>query len=114
MPNRKRLSDAEREQRRAEDRDRVQQAARQLLSSEGWRRWVRVRARNGLSRYSLWNQLLIALACPQATFVAGFRAWLELGYCVREGERAIRIMAPMAIKEREQDEHGGDGEPRPR
>jgi hypothetical protein len=58
--------------------------------------------------------LLIALACPQATFVAGFRAWLELGYCVRKGERAIRIMAPMAIKDREQDEHGGDGESRSR
>src|SRR3954452_6078712 len=103
MPNRKRLSDAEREQRRAEDRERVQQAAQQLLSSEGWQRWVRVRARNGLSRYSLSNQLLIALACPQATFVAGFRAWLELGYCVGKGERAIRIMAPMAIKDREPD-----------
>src|SRR3954447_8739618 len=104
MPNRKRLSDTEREQRRAEDRDRVQQAAQQLLSSQGWQRWVRVRARNGLSRYSLSNQLLIALACPQATFVAGFRAWLELGYCVRKGERAIRIMAPMPIKERESEE----------
>src|SRR3954447_5540612 len=103
MPNRKRLSEAEREQRRAEDRDRVQQAARQLLSSEGWQRWVRVRARNGLSRYSLSNQLLIALACPQATFVAGFRAWLQLGYCVRKGERAIRIMAPIPVKDREPD-----------
>jgi hypothetical protein len=103
MPNRKRLSDTEREQRRAEDRERVQQAARQLLSSEGWQRWVRVRARNGLSRYSLSNQLLIALACPQATFVAGFRAWLQLGYCVCKGERAIRIMAPMAVKDREPD-----------
>src|SRR4051794_35002032 len=117
MPNRKRLSDAEREQRRAEDRDRVQQAAQQLLSSEGWQRWVRVRARNGLSRYSLSNQLLIALACPEATFVAGFRAWLELGYCVCKGERAIRIMAPMPVKDREpdeQDKHGGDGESRSR
>src|SRR3954466_1590703 len=114
MPNRKRLSDAEREQRRAEDRDRVQQAAQQLLSSEGWQRWVRVRARNGLSRYSFSNQLLIALAWPQATFVAGFRAWLELGYCVRKGERAIRIMAPMPIKHHEPDEHGGEDEPRSR
>ncbi len=64
---------------------------------------MRVRARNGLSRYSLWNQLLIALACPQARFVAGFRAWLELVYCVRKGERAIRIMASMPIKDREPD-----------
>src|SRR3954470_783849 len=117
MPNRQRLSDAEREQRRAEDRERVQQAAQQLLSSEGWKRWVRVRARIGLSRYSFSNQLLIALACPQATFVAGFRAWLELGYCVRKGERAIRIMAPMPIKDREPngpDQQVGDTESRAR
>jgi hypothetical protein len=117
MPNRKRFGDAEREQRRAEDRDRVLEAARQLLSSEGWQRWVRVRARNGLSRYSLSNQLLIALACPQATFVAGFRAWLELGYCVCKGERAIRIMAPMPIKDREPDgpdQEVGEGKSRSR
>jgi hypothetical protein len=37
-------------------------------------------------------------ACPDATFVAGFKAWLELGYCVRKGEKAIRIIAPMPIK----------------
>ena len=32
---------------------------------------------------------------PEATRVAGFRKWLELGYCVRKGERGIRIMAPL-------------------
>jgi hypothetical protein len=39
-----------REQRRAEDRETRAAAAQQLLSSEGWQRWVRLRARNGLSR----------------------------------------------------------------
>ncbi len=93
-----RLTEAEREQRRAYDRERLREAAEQLLTSEGWQRWVRVRARNGLTRYSINNQLLIALARPDATFVAGFRAWLELGYCVRKGEKAIRILAPMPFK----------------
>lgn len=41
------------------------------------------------------NQLLIAHQCPDATRVAGFRAWLKLGYRVRKGERSIRIWAPM-------------------
>jgi len=41
------------------------------------------------------------MSCPEATFVAGFTAWLKLGYCVRKGERAIRILAPMAVKERD-------------
>ncbi len=92
------LTDAEREQRRAQDRERLHQAAEQLLTSEGWERWVRVRAQGGLVRLSLNNQLLVALSCPDATFVAGFKAWLKLGYCVRRGESAIRIVAPMPIK----------------
>jgi hypothetical protein len=59
---------------------------------------VRARARNGLARHSLNNQLLIALQCPQATYVCGLRAWLELDYCVRKDERAIRILAPMKVR----------------
>jgi hypothetical protein len=31
---------------------------------------------------------------PDATRVAGFKAWLALGYCVRRGENALRIFAP--------------------
>jgi N-terminal domain of anti-restriction factor ArdC len=97
MAGRRRLTEAEPEQRRAQDRERLKSAAEQLLSSEGWQRWVRVRSRNGLARYSVSNQLLIAMACPQATFVAGFKAWLELGYCVRKGEKAIRLFAKRAL-----------------
>ena len=61
-------------------------AVEQLRTSDGWQAWLRVRARTGLRRYSLRNQLLIALQDPDATRVAGFRAWLALGYCVRRGE----------------------------
>ena len=95
------LTDAQREQRRAADRERLKQAAEQLLTSEGWQRWVRLRSRAGLARLSLSNQLLVALAKPDATFVAGFKAWLQLGYSVRKGEQAIRIIAPMPIKQRD-------------
>ena len=98
MRTKRRLTDAEREQRREHGRQRLHQAAEQLLSSEGWQRWVRVRAKGELARLSLNNQLLVALSCPDATFVAGFKTWLELGYCVRKGEKAIRIIAPIPIK----------------
>ena len=84
-----RLTDAQRAERRVADRERMQQAARRLLDSEGWQRWVRIRATNGLARYSFHNQLLIALQRPDATYVAGFQAFLELGRCVRKGEKAI-------------------------
>ena len=61
--SRRRLTDAERDARRHADRERVEQAARALLTSDGWQRWIRVRATNGLSRYSLRNQWLIACEC---------------------------------------------------
>jgi hypothetical protein len=38
-----RVSEAEREQRRRADRERVKEAASELLSSQGWQRWVRAR-----------------------------------------------------------------------
>jgi len=42
--------------------------------------------------------MLVALQAPGATYVAGFRAWLGLGYCVRKGERALRILAPVPLE----------------
>jgi len=91
---RRRLTEAERAQQRARDRELTVRAVQQLRTSAGWQAWLRVRARTGLRRYSLGNQLLIALQDPDATRVAGFRAWLALGYCVRKGEHCrIRIWA---------------------
>ena len=87
---RRRLSDAEKDARRRADRERLEHAARELLTSDGWKRWIRVRATNGLARYSLRNQWLIALECHRRgitpTYVAGFRAFLQLNRCVRKGE----------------------------
>ena len=97
----RKLTEAERAQRRRADRERLERAARALLTSEGWQRWVRVRSTNGLARYSFGNQLLIALQRPDATYVAGFRAFLELNRCVCKGERAIRILAPMSVRVRD-------------
>jgi hypothetical protein len=103
--NRRPLSEAERDACRHADRERIEQAARALLTTEGWRRWIRVRAANGLSRYSLRNQWLIAIDCHARgitpTYVAGFRAFLALNRCVRKGEKAIRILAPCAVKQRD-------------
>src|SRR5215208_6411529 len=113
--SRRRLSDAEREQRRQADRERLDQAARDLLSSAGWARWMRVRATNGLARYSLRNQLLIAADCYRRgitpTYVAGFRAFLQLNRCVRKGEKAIRILAPMSVAEQARPGAGTDESP---
>jgi hypothetical protein len=103
--SKRRLSDAERAERRREDRERLQFATEALLSSEGWQRWVRARA--VFRCYSLQNSLLLAYQCHARGItprrVAGFGAWLKLGRVVRKGERALRILAPVPVKER--DEH---------
>lgn len=100
------LSDAERAERRREDRERLHAATEALLSSDGWQRWVRARA--VFHSYSLHNSLLLAHQCHargiQPRRVAGFRTWLRLGRAVRKGEHALRIFAPVAVKDR--DEHG--------
>jgi hypothetical protein len=49
-------------------------------------------------RRAINNQLLIALQTDgTATFVAGFRSWLNLGYVVDRGQKAIRILAKHAL-----------------
>src|SRR4051812_22974683 len=57
-------------------------------------------------KYSWTNCLLIAMQCPTATHVAGFRAWLGLGRHVRKGEKGIAILAPIICKRKgEAQEH---------
>ncbi len=86
------ISEAERTERRAAGREQMREAIEALRTSEGWRRWLTVRRH--FHAYSFHNQLMIAMQCPEATRVAGFRNWLELGYAVQKGEKAIRIWAP--------------------
>jgi antirestriction protein ArdC len=93
------LSEQERAERRQRDREYAHQAVERLRSSDGWQQWLATR--RYFRSYSLANQLLIAMARPTATRVAGFRAWLKLGYSVRkrpagvpEGQWAIRIWTP--------------------
>ena len=87
--------------RRAESRELIESAARELLTSDGWRRYAEVRA--AFHRYSANNCMLIAMQRPDASRVAGFRKWQELGRQVRKGEHAIRILAPHTFKSTDPD-----------
>ena len=49
-------------------------------------------------RYSFGNVMLIAFQRPDATHVAGFTRWLQLGRHVKKGEKGIAIVAPMLIR----------------
>jgi len=63
--------------------------------------------------YSFGNCMLIARQMPQATYVAGFRRWLELGRYVRKGEKGIGILAPLVYRKRQEAEQppGDNAEP---
>jgi antirestriction protein ArdC len=79
------------------DRDetmrRLEDGVRALTESGEWQRWLDVQRR--FHSYSFNNVLLIALQRPDATRVAGFRRWLEMGRHVRKGEKGIAIIAPI-------------------
>ncbi len=61
-------------------------------------------------RYSFRNQLLIASQRPDATRVAGFQTWRQLGRWVKRGEKGLVIVAPLPLRRAELAE-GGDADP---
>jgi antirestriction protein ArdC len=52
-------------------------------------------------RYSLHNILLIALQKPNASHVAGFHTWNQLGRFVKKGEKGIMILVPILRRKAE-------------
>jgi hypothetical protein len=81
--------------------DQLAQGVLELTSSGSWTRWLRLSHR--FHKYSFQNQVLILKQRPDATWVAGYRTWLSLGRQVRQGERAIRILAPCLAQEGSRD-----------
>lgn len=53
-------------------------------------------------RYSFGNVLMILSQMPTATHVAGFGTWKQLNRFVRKGEKGIVIIAPMAIRAKDE------------
>ena len=70
-----------------------------LTSSKKWAAYLAAQAR--FHRYSARNVLLISMQRPDATHVAGYRVWADLGRHVRRGERSISILAPMISSDEE-------------
>ena len=67
--------------------------------------------------YSIGNQILIMIQKPDATRVAGFYTWKDMGRWVRKGEKGIAILAPVmppkAKPEEKEDEAEVEIEPHP-
>jgi len=86
--------------------DQLRAGVEQLTSSEQWTRWLDVQRR--FHHYSWGNCLLISLQRPDASQVAGYRRWQQLGRQVRKGEKGIAILAPVVNRLRRTVE-GEDG-----
>ena len=94
------------EQREAADharRETVEQLHQQLAENisnldnlEAWQQWLTLAS--SLHRYSFNNTLLILIQKPEATAVAGYRAWQAQGHQVRRGEKAIKVLGPVTAK----------------
>lgn len=64
--------------------------------SETLREYLAAMAR--FHRYSLHNIMLITSQKPEATHVAGFQTWKQLGRYVKKGTRGILILAPVLLR----------------
>jgi len=73
-----------------------------LTTSERWKQYLEVQSR--FPRYSPNNVLLILAQKPDATRVAGYRAWQALGHQVLAKESALRVFAPMKYQKRDSTE----------
>jgi hypothetical protein len=79
-----------------------------LASSERWTQYLEVQSR--FPRYSPNNVLLILDQRPDATRVAGYRAWQALGHQVRAKQSALRIFAPLKYRTSEPADDGPTSE----
>ncbi len=73
-------------------RERLATMTTELRESASWLAMLRMQ--QSFHQYSLSNTYLIYSQCPHASYLKGFKGWLELGRAVRKGETSIRIMAP--------------------
>jgi hypothetical protein len=76
--------------------DNVCQDPEQLL--EFAKKW-----NNGFHIYSFNNTILAWIQRPDFSLLAGYKAWKGRGRQVKKGERAIRILAPMVKKIKDDD-----------
>lgn len=84
--------------KRAEALARLEAGIAAIQDSDSFKSYLRMAAR--FHHYSFRNQLLIAMQRPDATRVAGFHAWKDLGRSVKKGAKGIAIIVPRTYGKR--------------
>jgi antirestriction protein ArdC len=102
--------------KQAEQKEMLEQAVDILTSEQGWLNYLRTRT--SFRKYSFNNIILIAMQRPSATQVAGAKKWMkDFDRKIIAGERAIRILAPIMVTEKDENGKpvmGENGKPKQR
>ena len=81
--------------------DKLEEGLKELFESEKYKTYLSTMSK--FHNYSFNNTLLIAMQRPEATLVAGYKAWQKnFERHVNKGENAIRILAPAPYKIKEE------------
>ena len=81
----------------------VEEGIRKAFTNDNYRDFLKVVSR--FHTYSFNNTVLIAAQKPDATMCTGFNAWkFKYGRHVKKGEKGIRIITPVKVKETVQEE----------
>ncbi|MCM1235795.1 MAG: ArdC-like ssDNA-binding domain-containing protein, partial [Ruminococcus flavefaciens] len=98
------MADARTEKQKVKEiTDRLEEGLKELFDSEKYKSYLSTMSK--FHNYSANNIQLIAMQRPDATFVAGYKAWQKnFERHVNKGEKGIRILAPAPYKIKEEQE----------
>src|SRR5437870_2184602 len=85
--------------------DRLHAEVGKLVTGDDWRQMLDLTRQ--MHSYSFGNLLLMHSQRDGVTIVAGYKRWQDLGRHVRKGERGIRILAPVVVKRRDEENDEG-------
>ena len=98
------MADARTEKQKVKEiTDRLEEGLKELFEGEKYKSYLNTMSK--FHNYSANNIQLIEMQCPDATYVAGYKAWQKnFERHVNRGERGIRILAPSPYKIKEEQE----------
>lgn len=81
--------------------DKLERGLTELFNSDSYKNYLSTMSK--IHNYSFNNTFLIAMQKPEASLVAGYKAWQKnFDRHVNKGEKAIRILAPAPYKIKEE------------
>ena len=98
------MADAKTEKQKVQEiTEKLEQGLKELFESEKYKSYLNTMSK--FHNYSFNNTMLIAMQKPDATLVAGYKAWQRnFERHVKKGEKGIRILAPAPYKIKEEQE----------